>query len=74
LKNIEIIECERLWETAATRGEGLLEGLQAAFGDQLNTGDIGGGKGLLAAVEFAEDRTKKKHFAPELKFAARRPR
>jgi adenosylmethionine-8-amino-7-oxononanoate aminotransferase len=70
LKNIEIMERERLWENAAAMGERLHEGLRAAFGDQPNTGDIRGGKGLLAAVEFVEDRTTKKNFANDLKFAA----
>ena len=52
-------------------GERLQARLQAAFGDRPNTGDIRSGKGLLAAVEFVEDRGTKKNFAKELKFAAR---
>src|SRR5206468_10188767 len=52
-------------------GDRLHAGLQAAFGDQPNTGDIRGGKGLLGAVEFVEDRATKKNFAGEWKFAAR---
>jgi len=44
--------------------------LQEAFGDQPNTGDIRGGKGLLAAVEFVEDRSTTKNLPGELKFAA----
>src|SRR5207247_3795864 len=70
LKNIEIMQRERLWENAAKMGERLLAGLTAAFGDHPNTGDIRGGKGLIAAVEFVEDRATKKNFPGELKFAA----
>src|SRR6195256_694981 len=69
-KNIEIMERERLWENAARMGERLHAGLTAAFGGQPNTGDIRSGKGLLAAVEFVEDRATKKNFASDLKFAA----
>jgi putrescine aminotransferase len=70
VKNIEIMQRERLWENAAKMGERLQAGLTAAFGDQPNTGDIRSGKGLLAAVEFVEDRATKKNFASDLKFAA----
>ena len=70
LKNIEIMQRERLWENAAAMGDRLQAGLIAAFGDQPNTGDIRGGKGLLAAVEFVEDRATRKNFAPHLRFAA----
>ena len=63
LKNIEIMERERLWENAAKMGEQLLAGLQSAFGDHPFAGDIRGGKGSLAAVEFVEDRATKKNFA-----------
>ena len=69
LKNIEIMEREELSENAATMGARLQAGLIEAFGDQPNTGDIRGGKGLLAAVEFVEDRTTRKNFANDLKFA-----
>jgi L-2,4-diaminobutyrate transaminase len=71
LKNIEIMQRERLGERAAEMGERLRAGLQAAFGDEPNTGDIRGGKGLLAAVEFVEDRVTKRNFPKDLKFAAR---
>ena len=70
LKNIEIMEREQLSENAARMGEHLQAGLTAAFGDQPNTGDIRSGKGLLAAVEFVEDRATRKNFPGELKFAA----
>jgi adenosylmethionine-8-amino-7-oxononanoate aminotransferase len=71
LKNIEIMEHERLWENAAAMGERLHAKLWAAFGDHPNTGDIRSGKGLLAAVEFVEDRASKRNLPSEAKFAAR---
>jgi len=70
LKNIEIMQRERLWENAAAMGERLHAGLTSAFGDRPNVGDIRGGKGLIAAVEFVEDRATRKNFASGLKFAA----
>ena len=71
LKNIEIIERERLCENAARMGERLHAALLAAFGNHPNAGDIRGGKGLLAAVEFVEDRADKKNFAADRKVAPR---
>jgi adenosylmethionine-8-amino-7-oxononanoate aminotransferase len=70
LENIAILERERLSENAAAMGLRLKAGLDAALGDLPYTGDIRGGKGLLAAVEFVEDRATKRNFAAELKFAA----
>jgi putrescine aminotransferase len=69
LKNIEIMQRERLGENAAKMGDRLAAGLTEAFGDEPNTGDIRSGKGLLAAVEFVEDRATKTNFAADLKFA-----
>jgi putrescine---pyruvate transaminase len=71
LKNIEIMEREGLCVHAADMGARLAAGLEAALGDHPNAGDIRGGKGLLAAVEFVEDRATKKNFATDLKIAAR---
>jgi adenosylmethionine-8-amino-7-oxononanoate aminotransferase len=71
LKNLEIMERERLWENAAKMGTRLHEGLKAAFGDHPNAGDIRGGKGLLAAVELVEDRGSKANFAADKKVAPR---
>ena len=69
LKNIEIMQRERLWEHAAKMGERLQAGLRRRSAITPNTGDIRGGKGLLAAVEFVEDRATKKNFAerPEVR-------
>ena len=61
LKNIEIMERERLCENAEKMGERLYAGLMTAFDGHPNAGDIRGGKGLLAAVEFVEDRATRKN-------------
>jgi adenosylmethionine-8-amino-7-oxononanoate aminotransferase len=71
LKNIEIMERERLCENAARMGDNLHAGLKQAFEDHPNVGDIRGGKGLMAAVEVVEDRESKKIFASDRKIAAR---
>lgn len=71
LKNIELIESERLLENAERMGRRLHEGLLSAFSDCPNAGEIRGGKGLLAAVEFVEDRATKKNLDSDRKFAAR---
>jgi adenosylmethionine-8-amino-7-oxononanoate aminotransferase len=71
LKNVEIMERERLWEKAAAMGTRLHEGLKAAFGGHPHAGDIRGGKGLLAAVELVEDRATKANF-PAAKTIANR--
>ena len=71
LKNLEIIEREGLRENSAKMGQRLYSALQAEFGKHANAGDIRGGKGLLAAVEFVEDRATKKNFAADRKVAPR---
>lgn len=71
LKNIEIIKREGLCENAERMGKRLHLGLLAAFSDCPYAGEIRGGKGLLAAVEFVEDRATKKNFEGDRKFAAR---
>jgi adenosylmethionine-8-amino-7-oxononanoate aminotransferase len=71
LKNIEIMERERLWERAAAMGTRLHQGLTQAFGDHAHVGDIRGGKGLLAAIELVEDRATKAPFAADKKVGNR---
>jgi putrescine aminotransferase len=71
IKNLEIMERERLWEQAAAMGKRLHDGLHAAFDDHPNLGDIRSGKGLLAAVELVEDKATKKMFDPEKKIGPR---
>lgn len=71
LQNLEIIEREQICANAEKMGNRLHQALVAAFADHPNVGDIRGGKGLLAAVEFVEDRATKKNFAGDRKIAAR---
>ena len=71
LKNIEIIERERLCENAEKMGRHLHATLRSSFDNHPNVGEVRGGKGLLAAVEFVEDRATKKNFAGERKIASR---
>ena len=71
IKNLEIMERERLWERAALMGKRLHEGLHAAFDDHPNLGDIRSGKGLLAAVELVEDKATKKMFDADKKVGPR---
>src|SRR6267378_4387770 len=71
LKNVEIMERERLWENAATMGTRLYRGLQQALGDHKHVGDIRGGKGLLACVELVEDRGTKAAFGADKKIGPR---
>jgi putrescine aminotransferase len=71
LKNLEIMERERLWENAAKMGDRLFAGLQDAFKGHAHVGDIRGGKGLLGAVEMVEDRATKANFAADRKVAPR---
>jgi len=71
IKNIEIMERERLNDNAAKMGDRLYAGLKDAFKDHPHAGDIRGGKGLLAAVELVEDRATKKNFPADKKVAPR---
>jgi putrescine aminotransferase len=71
LKNIEIIAREGLLEHSAAMGEVLAKALHDALGAHPHAGDIRAGKGLLAAVEFVEDRATKKNFPGEKKVASR---
>jgi putrescine aminotransferase len=71
VKNLEIMDRERLWENAAKMGTRLHDGLKSAFGDHPHAGDIRGGKGLLAAVELVEDKATKANFAGDKKVGPR---
>ncbi|MHB8125892.1 MAG: aminotransferase family protein [Desulfitobacteriaceae bacterium] len=59
LKNIEILERERLWENAKNMGDKLISGLRA-----LNLKAIGEvrGKGLLVGIELVRNRATKDKF------------
>jgi len=63
LKNLEIMERERLWERAAAMGDRLYRGLRG-LSDLQAVGDDRGGKGLMAAVELVADRKTKAPFPP----------
>jgi putrescine---pyruvate transaminase len=71
LKNLEIMERERLADNAARMGARLYDGLRQAVGNHPNVGEVRGGKGLLVAFELVEDRATKRNFAPERTVAAR---
>lgn len=71
LANIEIIEREKLCARSEAMGQRLHKALRDEFNEHPNVGDIRGGKGLLAAVEFVEDRSNKGNFPSELKVAPR---
>jgi putrescine---pyruvate transaminase len=71
LRNLDIMERERLWENAAAMGARLHQGLTAAFADHPNVGDIRGGKGLLAALELVQDRGTKASFPADTKIGPR---
>ncbi len=71
LRNIEILDRENLLENAAKMGDLLLEALTQALGDHPHAGEIRGGKGLLAAVEFVQDRATKQNFPVAADIGAR---
>ncbi len=70
LKNLEIMERERLWERAAEMGDRLYRGLKG-LSDLRAVGDVRGGKGLMAAVELVADRGTKAPFPSEQKVGPR---
>jgi adenosylmethionine-8-amino-7-oxononanoate aminotransferase len=71
LKNVEIMERERLAERSAALGTRLQKALHAAFDSHPNVGDIRSGKGLLAAIELVEDKATKKAYGADQKVGAR---
>ena len=71
IKNLEIMERERLWERSAAMGTRLYEGFKSQLGDHPHVGDIRGGKGLLAAIELVADRGTKAPFAADKKIGPR---
>ena len=69
LKNIEIIETERLVENSADVGAYFKEHLQGLMEDHPVIGDVRG-LGLLLAVELVSDRQTKERFDSEIGIAA----
>jgi adenosylmethionine-8-amino-7-oxononanoate aminotransferase len=71
LANLDVIERDGLLERASSMGVRLKAGLEAALGELPCTGDIRGGLGLLAAVEFVDDRATRRNLPTLLEFAPR---
>ncbi len=69
LANIEILEREGLVAEVERKGNKLLSGLQQ-LASLDHVGDVRG-IGLMAGIEFVEDKVTKKAFAPSLKFGER---
>lgn len=70
LKNIEIIESEKLVDNSATVGAYLKEMLTTLIADHPIVGDVRG-IGLLLAIELVSDRSTKAGFDPALDIANR---
>ena len=70
LRNIEIIESERLVENAAESGAHFKERLEEMAGDHPSIGDVRG-VGLLVAIELVRERESKAAFKPEDRVADR---
>jgi len=71
LRNLDIMERERLWDNAAKMGDRLFAALRTVFADCPYAGDVRGGKGLLAAVELVQDKASKANFPGDKKVAGR---
>ncbi|MDG2521218.1 aminotransferase [Caulobacter segnis] len=69
LANLELIEREGIIDNVREVGPYLLAGLRDALGAHPHVGEIRGA-GLLAAVEFVEDRAEKKRFEPARRIGA----
>ena len=69
LANLDIIEREKLTENAASTGAYLLQRLRAEFTGRPFVAEVRG-VGLLAAVEFAQDPSKKQRFDAERRIGA----
>jgi len=63
LRNIQIIEDEKLADNAGKQGDYILAQLNAKLGDHRHVGEIRG-KGLMTLVEFSEDKGAKTKFDP----------
>ncbi|MBM3959019.1 MAG: aspartate aminotransferase family protein [SAR202 cluster bacterium] len=70
LKNLEIIEREKLVENARARGEQLRARLHEMKEKHPIIGDVRG-TGLIQGIEFVKDRATKEHFDPKVKLNAR---
>ena len=70
LKNIEILENEKMVQNSAQVGAYFKEQLEGLAGDHPIIGDVRG-IGLLLAVELVKDRATKERFSKETKIPAR---
>ena len=64
--NLKLIDEMNLVENAGKVGAYFRNGLATALGDHVNVGDVRG-DGLMAAIEFVEDRDDRKFFDPARK-------
>lgn len=67
---LDIVECESLVEKAAATGAHLQKQMHELFDELPIVGEVRG-VGMLAAIEFVQDRVTKKRFDPALKVGAR---
>jgi L-2,4-diaminobutyrate transaminase len=64
LANLDVLEREDLLGNVREVGPHLLQGLRAALADHPMVGEVRG-VGMLAAIEFVEDKAAKRFFAPQ---------
>ncbi|QWK79215.1 aspartate aminotransferase family protein [Ochrobactrum sp. BTU1] len=67
--NLKLIDELDLVENAGSTGRYLREALEDAIGGHRHVGDVRG-EGLMAAIEFVDDRDDRKFFDPSLKIGA----
>ncbi len=70
LRNIQILEEDKLVENSARMGRYLLDGLEELKEKHSVIGDVRG-LGLMCAVEIVQDRQTKEHFPAEAELGAR---
>jgi adenosylmethionine-8-amino-7-oxononanoate aminotransferase len=70
LKNLEIMEREKLADNSAKMGRYLLDGLEELKEKHSIIGDVRG-LGLFCGLEVVKDRKTKEHFAPESDLGSR---
>lgn len=70
LANLDVVESEGFVGQAAEKGSYLLEKLTAALADHPHVGDVRG-LGLMAAIEYVEDKPTKVEFPSEEQVGAR---
>ena len=66
IANLELIDKLDIVTNAGATGKYFLDGLKAALADHPNVGEVRG-EGLMAAIEFVEDKDDRKFFDPTRK-------